>query len=179
MKRGLMDLIIACVSLALFVLTFFYMQEALWLLLVSGFCFALFLVLGILNRNKMLFDKSPDYSRDHEGVARQVVLLSEKDTELMSWDLFGRTSVVIGRDLGENQVDVDLTRATYASFIEIEHAVMNYAGEQWYIEDLYSDNGVRIQKRGSEQQYKLAPEKPCKVEPGDVVFIAETRLAVR
>lgn len=179
MKRGLMDLIIACVSLAIFILTFVYMQEALWLLIASGICFALFLILGIVNRNKALYYQRPHDSKLGHGIAKQLILLSEEDTELASWDLFGRTSLVIGRDRGENLVDVNLAQATYASFIDIEHAVMNYAGEQWYIEDLHSKNGIRVQKRGDSQQYKLAPEKPCKLEPGDVVYIAQTKLLVQ
>ena len=179
MKRGLLDFIIASISLAVFVLTFFYMRETVWLLVLSGLCFLLFLILGILNRNKPLIYKAPDYSRYAQGALKELVLLSEQDTEISGWDLFGRTSLVIGRDIGENKVDVNLAEVTYASFIEIEHAVMNYAGEQWYIEDLHSENGIRVQKQGDSQQYKLAPEKPCKLDPGDVIYIAQTKLLVR
>lgn len=179
MKKGLLDFIIASISLAVFVLAFFYMRETIWLLVSSGLVSTLFLVLGILNRNKPLIYKAPDEGRYAEGALRELVLLSEENTEMAGWDLFGRTALVIGRDMGENQVDVNLADVTYASFIDIEHAVMNYAGEQWYIEDLHSENGVKIKKRGSKGRYKLAPEKPCKLDPGDVIFIAQTKLLVR
>ena len=179
MKRGLMDLIIACVSLSVFILAFFYMQEALWLLIASGICFCVFLTLGILNREKPLYFKKMDMQGDLAIGARQLVLLSEENTELTSWDLFDRTSLIIGRDVGENRVDINLSDATYGSFIDIEHAVLNYAGEQWYIEDLHSQNGVRVEKKGDRQQYRLASDKPCKVESGDKIYIAQTKLLLR
>jgi len=179
MKRGLMDLIIACVSLSVFILAFFYMQEALWLLIASGICFCVFLTLGILTRDKPLYFKKMDMQGNSAIGARQLVLLSEKNTELTSWDLFDRISLIIGRDVGENHVDINLSDVTYGSFIDIEHAVLNYAGEQWYIEDLHSQNGVRVEKKGDRQQYRLASDKPCKVESGDVIYIAQTKLLLR
>lgn len=179
MKRGLLDLIIACVSLSVFILAFFYMQKELWLLVVTGISFFVFLALGIINRDKPLYFKNVDAMGNAAIGPRQLVLLSEEDTELTSWDLFDRTSLIIGRDIGENQVDINLADATFGSFIDIEHAVLNFAGEQWYIEDLHSQNGVRVEKKGDRQQYRLASDKPCKVEIGDVIYIAQTKLLVR
>lgn len=47
------------------------------------------------------------------------------------------------------------------------------------IEDLHSNNGVRIQKRRDGQCYKLAKDRPCKLIKGDIVLIANTKLLVR
>ena len=180
MKKGLLDLIIASICLAVAVLTFFYMREAFWLFLLSLCGFTLFVVLGIINRNKPLINrKLSDEADSYRGSIREVVLLNEENKELRSWDLFGRTAAVIGRDLGENLVDIDLSDATYASFVAVEHAVMNYAGEQWYIEDLHSKNGVWVEKWGDQNKYKLAPEKPCRLDAGDSIYIAQTKLFVR
>ena len=56
----------------------------------------------------------------------EIVLLSEEDTELMTWDLYGKAAMVIGRDVKENQVDIDLGKSSYASMVDIEHAKKAY-----------------------------------------------------
>lgn len=178
-KRGFIDLSIAAICLAVFVLVYFYMNESTWLLVLSGLGTVVFLYLGIKNYDKPLYYKEPDNVRRTDGAVKELVLLSEENTELAGWDLFGKTALVIGRDVGENHVDINLGDVTYASFIDVEHAVMNYANEKWFIEDLHSRNGIKIKKRGSKSRYKLAPEKPCKLDLGDIIFIAQTKLVVR
>lgn len=112
-----------------------------------------------------------------EGAAiRQLLLLNEEDKPVASWELSGKTSVVIGKDLRENQVDVDLNRSVYASMIDVEHAVLNYAGGDWYVEDLDSRNGVVLQKKTDGRKYKLSADQPCKVDLGDIVILGLTKL---
>jgi len=106
-----------------------------------------------------------------------LVLLSEEDDCLASWNIYGGNGVVIGRDIGENQVTVNLNETTYASMIDVEHAVLNYSGEDWFVEDISERNGVSVQKRDG-RKYKLSYGKPCKLERGDIIFIAMTRLQI-
>ena len=179
MRQRLFDWIIALVSLAICILLFTYWREHLWPIVLSGGLAVLFFVLGCLDRGRRLATSSKQASQGSVNRAKQIVLLNEDDKELTSWDLFGRTSLIIGRDLGENQVDINLADVTYAGFIDIEHAVLNFAGDHWYIEDLHSENGVKVQKRGDERQYKLATDKPCRLDIGDVIYIAQTKLQVR
>ena len=179
MRQRLLDWIIALVSLAVCILTAVYWSEQTWLIIASAVITVVFLILGFVHRDKKLVIESETSEQPSYSGPRQLVLINEDGSELTSWDLFGRTSLVIGRDVGENQVDINLADATYAGFIEIEHAVLNYAGEHWYIEDLHSKNGVRVQKRGDSRQYKLASAKPCIVGVGDTVYIAQTTLIVR
>jgi len=174
-KRILLDWIIACVSLAACVLTVFYMRGQIWLIAVTGCLTLLFFILGLTGLKKSFVVKNKTETRAAPG-ARQLVLVNEDGGELGRWDLYGRTSLVIGRDAGENQVDVNLADATYAGFIEIEHAAMNFANGCWYIEDLNSANGVRVQKHGDRRQYRLAAGKPCRIDAGDAIYIAQTKL---
>lgn len=115
--------------------------------------------------------------RPPQGALTELVLLSEENDDLTSWNIYGRNGVVIGRDIGENQVTVDLNETTYASMIDVEHAVLNYSGEAWLIEDISGRNGVSVQKRDG-RKYKLSYGKPCKLERGDIIFIAMTRLQI-
>jgi hypothetical protein len=156
-----------------------YWSEQTWLIITSAVISAVFIILGFVNRDKTLVMEDDEEETQQYSGPRQIVLINEDGTELTSWDLFGRTSLVIGRDVGENQVDINLSEATYAGFIEVEHAVLNYAGEHWYIEDLHSENGIRIQKRGEDKKYKLAVAKPCLIDVGDFIYIAQTTLFIR
>lgn len=113
------------------------------------------------------------------GMITEAVLLSEEDTELMVWDLYGKTASVIGRDVRENQVDIDLGRSAYASMVDIEHAVLNFSTGSWYVEDLGSVNGISVKKAGDGKNYRLSADTPCRVERGDCLYIGLNRLLLR
>jgi len=178
-RLRLFDWMIALVSLALCVLMIAYWREQIWLIAFTGALAIFFFILGYLDRDKRAMSNKAAKEQAASGRVKSVILLNEEGRELASWDLFGRTSLVIGRDVGENQVDINLGDVTYAGLIDIEHAVLNYAGEHWYVEDLHSENGVKVQKRGDTRQYKLATDKPCRLEPGDAIYIANTKLRIR
>lgn len=109
----------------------------------------------------------------------EAVLLNEDDEQIATWDLFGKVGVVIGRDVGENHVNINLSNCTYASMIDVEHAILNHAADNWYIEDVGSKNGVSVMKAVDGKKYRLAAGQPCLLQPGDIVYIAMTRLLVR
>ena len=113
------------------------------------------------------------------SVVYELAFLSEEDTELMVWDLYGKVSMVIGRDVKENRVDVDLSGGPYASMVDMEHAVLNYTNGNWYVEDLGSVNGLGIQKAEDGRLYRLSPDTPCKLEQGDIICIGMNRLLIR
>ncbi len=105
----------------------------------------------------------------------ELVLLNEEGGRIASWNIYGRNGLVIGRDVGENHVTVNLENTTYASMIDIEHAVLNYSGDNWYVEDVSSKNGISVQKRDG-KKYKISHGKPCRLELGDIIFVGLTRL---
>ena len=92
---------------------------------------------------------------DKPKIIDKIILLSKDGDEVFSWDLYGKTSAVIGKDTGDNLVDIDLSKNPYAAMIDVEHAVLNYTAGNWYIEDLGSRNGISIQKLTQEKSYKL------------------------
>lgn len=108
----------------------------------------------------------------------QLIMLSEAGTRIASWNIYGKTGVVIGRDCtADNSVNINLNDAAYASMICAEHAVLNYSGENWYIEDISDKNGVSVEKSDG-KKYKLSYGKPCKLDKGDIIHIALTRLQI-
>lgn len=120
---------------------------------------------------------SGEKERAPQGVLTEIILLSEDNEHLASWNIYQKNGVVIGRDVGENQVAIDLEHTTYASMIDVEHAVLNYSGNDWYIEDTSNRNGVSVQKMDG-KRYKLSYGKPCKLERWDIIYIAMTKLQI-
>ena len=128
----------------------------------------------------------PGQADGQDGVSRyaalrtpsELLLLNEEGGSLASWDIYGKNGIVIGRDVGENYVTVNLDNTDYAGMIDVEHAVLNYAGDAWYIEDISSKNGVSVQKSDG-RKYRLSYGKPCKLEHGDIIFISMARLQLR
>lgn len=108
--------------------------------------------------------------------AQEVVLLDEQEKPVKSWPLSGKTSMIIGRNNKDEDVDIDLSDCEYSTLIDIQHAVLNYCLDCWYLEDLDSRNGVRIKKVEDGVCYRLAGNRPCKIMPGDVIYIANTEL---
>lgn len=108
------------------------------------------------------------------GIDR-LILLDEQDKPVKSWDMAGRVSMVIGREGSEEEVDVDLEDCAFSSFIDFQHAVLNFCLDQWYVEDLGSQNGLKVRKAEDGECYKVMG-RPCRVQAGDVLYIANTKL---
>lgn len=109
-----------------------------------------------------------------QGIGR-LILLDEQNKPIKSWDIAGRVSVVIGRVNKEEDVDVNLEDCAFGGFIDFQHAALNFCMEQWYVEDLGSQNGVRIRKAEDGECYKVMG-RPCRIEAGDILYIANTKL---
>ncbi len=125
---------------------------------------------------RILKEKNSAQENFYSKNISQISLLNQKGEIISSWELYGKNSAVIGKDFGENQVDIDLSETPYAAMIDIEHAVLNYADGNWYIEDLDSQNGISIKKFGQEEIYKLSSSQPCKLDFGDIIFIGVCQL---
>ena len=106
----------------------------------------------------------------------QISLLNKDDEIIRSWELYGKTSAVIGKDIRENHVYIDLGWTAYAAMVDVEHAVLNFAGGDWYVEDLDSENGLSVKKTASGEVFKLSASQPCKLDSGDIIFVGLCQL---
>ncbi len=184
MQKRVVDLIMVCICLAVIGIAWLYpnqVREQSAVTLLAGALALLFLVLAVKDQEEM--KKSVGRTRmglpsDSELIT-EIVLLSEEDTELMAWDLYGKVAAVIGREGKENQVDIDLAKSHYASMVDPEHAVMNFSSGNWYVEDLGSSNGISIKKSEDGKVYKLSSDNPCRLERGDCLYIGLNRLLLR
>lgn len=180
MKKRL-NIIIAILFLAMFIVFFVYKKiPYYWMWGVFSLVMAGLHAIWVC-RSKHAPDSGMGYISERNKVPEktltEVVLLNENDERITSWNIYGKNGLVIGRDIGENQVDINLDQTTYASMIDIEHAVLNFTGNDWYVEDISVKNGVSIQKADG-KKYKLAYGKPCKLERGDIIYVALTKLQI-
>jgi len=122
-------------------------------------------------------DQTPAIAEQAAGyVAHELILLNEDGKPVRGWDLTGKTAMVIGRRNREEEVDVDLSDCEYGALVNVQHAVLNFCLDTWYIEDLGSQNGIQLKKVEDGRRYQVAPNRPCKLSAGDVIYIAKTKL---
>ena len=181
-KRRVVDLLLILTGGAIALISYFYLDGPLrWLLTLLG-CgmLLLFLMLAVNEKPSVpLRASAPIFRAPPAAKVTEVLLLNEEDQTLANSSLYGKVCMVIGRDAGENQVDINLVSSAYASMVDVEHAVLNYTGGSWYVEDLASINGVSVQSGKDGRKYKLAPDQPCKLDAGDILYIGLARLLIR
>lgn len=183
MKKRIFDLAGVCVCMAIFGIALVYQGQVMyWMGIMrgSGLAVAVWLLMAVRDRNEeMAGEQVKKGESEEKGQIMELVLLSEEDTERMVWNIYGRTAVVIGRDVGENEVEIDLSESPYASMVEIEHAVLNFSKGNWYVEDLGTTNGLSVKKAADGRLYKLSPDVPCRLEQGDCLYVGMNRLILR
>lgn len=117
-------------------------------------------------------------SRSNDPISK-IVMLDDDGERIKEWFVKGETSVLIGKSRQSFEVDIDLSDSEYASLVSPEHAVMNCVGNLWYIEDVDSQTGTGIRKCDRSDVKKLAAEEPEPIVPGDMIYIANTRLLIK
>ncbi|MCE5285307.1 MAG: hypothetical protein LLG02_05625 [Pelosinus sp.] len=108
-----------------------------------------------------------------------IVMLNENGAYIKEWNIQGLISVIIGKNTKNKEVDIDLSNSVYDALIYDEHAIMNFAAGDWYLEGLHMPSSIGIKKTNDKMYYRLTGNKPCKVEKGDIVSIANTRLLLK
>lgn len=147
--------------------------------------FILLMVLAIVALNNLIDQFIPHKREKKYGnmeeigkSIRELILLDENEKPVKAWDLAGRISLLIGRDNPNEPVDVDLEECEYSALIDELHAVLNYCLDSWYIEDLNSRNGIRVRKISDGVCYRVMKNMPCRLEAGDLIMIANTKLLI-
>lgn len=180
-KKQIFDFLLAFCGGTATLIGYFYLEDVYRVGVVSAglILTAVFLVLMVTDAPRStVFPSQIDYGNSASKNPVEIDLLNEEDQPLASWTLYGKSSLVIGRDVGENYVNINLAHSAYASTVDVEHAVLNYACQSWYVEDLSSKNGVCVQKK-NDRKYYLAPGHPCRLSSGDILYIGLVRLLVR
>ncbi|MCY6355728.1 FHA domain-containing protein [Clostridium sp. ZS2-4] len=161
-----------CIILTLICILIYFTVKATWIKYI--------LVLTVIIIGMICFVKSFQQINKKDlsnaNIINTIALVNEDNQIIKEWSVSEKISMLIGKSTVDNEVDIDLSGSIYSTLIEEQHAVLNYAGGTWYIEDLCSNNGVSIQKTEDGMQYKLVKYSPCSITKGDILFIAKTKL---
>lgn len=150
-----------------------------WTVIALLIIFVLVAFLDLLYQFKRIsVEKKYGEPAGGNGQIRELILLDEEDKPIKSWDLAGKVSLLIGRDNQDEPVDVDLEESEYSALIDYQHAVLNFCLDSWFVEDLNSHNGIRIRKIDDGVCYKIMQSRPCRLQPGDIIYIATTKLLI-
>lgn len=170
----IIDVIIIIISLYMIVFAFFLNQDILLKIMVGSMLSIVVIVYGLLKsipKDNLDGGIGPDI--------KKLVLLSQDGKIAREWDVQGKTSLLIGKNTSELEVEIDLTGTEYESLINNEHAVLNCVSKAWYIEDIDSVNGVGIKKADKRIKNRLRHESPYRINTGDTIYIANTRILVK
>jgi hypothetical protein len=107
---------------------------------------------------------------------RKIVLINEEGQALREWDIDTKSGLVIGKSAGNVIVDIDLSESTFADTISKQHAVLNYTGDGWYLDDNDSKNGTRVKKSNQNAILDLKLVGSVEVESGDIIYVSNSML---
>jgi len=114
-----------------------------------------------------------------KSTIKRFILITSEGERDMEWHCEGVNSFLIGKKAGDQEVDIDLSDTKYSEYVSNEHAVLNYSGGYWYIEDLNSANGVGVKKKGEEYALRLKPMVSYKLDEWDIIYISKAKILVR
>ena len=108
----------------------------------------------------------------------ELVLLSEEDTIVKTWNILGKNSLVIGKKNSKEDIDIDLSDTYFSGTVSDVHAILNYVDGSWYIEDIQSKNGTQIKGFLEDKLYNIK-DGQSKLAKKDYIFIGLNKLQIR
>ena len=127
----------------------------------------------------IFLDRVKEIEAIENNQIKKIIVKDENDYDIKTWDVGRASSILIGKKIHTNKVDVDLTNSIYSSLVSRVHGVLNRVEDIWYYEDLGSKNGSGIEKKSDRRKIKLKPNRAIKVESGDIIHIATTKILIK
>ena len=132
-KKTALDMAIVVSCITGIALTWFYLENSIEkqinFTVLGVICF-IFLIFALTDaREGKLW---PGDGRRKKEIS-ELLLLGEEGNVTAVWDIYGKTSIVFGKDERENQVDINLKNTDYSGTVDGEHAVMNYSGDEYLL----------------------------------------------
>ena len=108
-----------------------------------------------------------------------IFLKDSEDYDMKIWKVGRATSLLIGKQSPRNRVDIDVSEGIYSNLVSRAHGILNRVNGIWYYEDLGSQNGSGIEKNLDKRKIKLKKNIPVKVESGDIIYLATTKILLK
>ena len=108
-----------------------------------------------------------------------IFLKDSEDYDMKIWKIGRATSLLIGKQSPRNRVDIDVSEGIYSNLVSRAHGILNRVNGIWYYEDLGSQNGRGIERSLDKRKIKLKKNIPVKVESGDIIYLATTKILLK
>ena len=108
-----------------------------------------------------------------------IFLKDSEDYDMKIWKIGRATSLLIGKQSPRNRVDIDVSEGIYSNLVSRAHGILNRVNGIWYYEDLGSQNGSGIERSLDKRKIKLKKNLPVKVESGDIIYLATTKILLK
>ena len=108
-----------------------------------------------------------------------IFLKDSEDYDMKIWKIGRATSLLIGKQSPRNRVDIDVSEGIYSNLVSRAHGILNCVNGIWYYEDLGSQNGSGIERSLDKRKIKLKKNIPVKVESGDIIYLATTKILLK
>ena len=142
----------------------------------------IFYMFSFLISGSLIYFAVKDFSFKKEKIQdtflSELVLLSEEDTVVKTWNILGKNSLVIGKKNSEEDIDIDLSDTYFSGTVSDVHAILNYVDGSWYIEDMQSKNGTQIKGFLEDKLYNIK-DGQSKLAKKDYIFIGLNKLQIR
>lgn len=148
-------------------------------IVVFAACYMWFVYYKATNEIVMATPVKETKKTESKNNVTKLCLLNDEHQVLKQWELAGRAGVVIGKNTEFNQVDIDLGDTALSALISEEHAVLNYTGNSWLVEDYDSEQGTAVQKFLDTDIHYLNKQERVKLDPGDMIYIGKSILQVK
>ena len=127
----------------------------------------------------VFLEKVKDIEQIEKNQLENIILKNSDDYDIKVWKIGRATSLLLGKKTSGNKVDIDVGEAIYGNLVSRTHGILNRVNGLWYYEDLGSQNGSGIERIKDKRKVKLKKNTPVKVESGDIIYLATTKLLLK
>lgn len=127
----------------------------------------------------VFLEKVKDIEQIEKNQLENIILKNSDDYDIKVWKIGRATSLLLGKKTPGNKVDIDVGEAIYGNLVSRAHGILNRVNGLWYYEDLGSQNGSGIERIKDKRKVKLKKNTPVKVESGDIIYLATTKLLLK
>ena len=171
---------------SLYISIFIYIGLTLYLLIVERFREKVVIEEEIKNiktererEHNVFLDKVKEIEDMEKNQIVNVILKNSEDYDIKVWKIGRATSLLIGKQTPRQRVDIDVSEGIYSNLVSRVHGVLNKVNGVWYYEDLGSQNGSGLERSSDRRKIKLQRNIPVKVETGDIIYVATTKLLLK
>ena len=129
--------------------------------------------------HNVFLDKVKEIEQVEKNQIENIILKNSEDYDIKVWKVGRATSLLIGKRTPRNRVDIDVSEGIYSNLVSRAHGILNKVNGVWYYEDLGSQNGSGIEKSSDRRKIKIRKNTPVKVESGDIIYLATTKLLLK